>query len=133
MPAYTIELLQKALNKIKLPLKGTRVGVLGVSYKENVADLRESPVIKIINLLNQNEAEPIIFDPYIPQYSNVKSLEELLRKSDVIVLATYHQDFSVLTPQMLKKNRIKVLIDGTNKLDKAAFQESGLVYKGIGR
>lgn len=133
MPDYTVELLQDALNKVKLPLKGTRVGVLGVSYKENVADLRESPVLKIIKLLKENEAEPVIFDPYIPAYSTVKSLDELLKKSDAVILATNHQDFSAITPQMLKKNRIKAVVDGTNKLDKDLFQKSGIIYKGIGR
>ena len=133
MPAYTIEMLQNSLNKVKLSLKGTKVGVLGVSYKENVADLRESPVIKIIKLLKAHEAEPVIFDPYIPEYSTVKSLEELLKKSEAVILATFHKDFSVITPQMLKKNRIKAVIDGTNKLDKDLFQKSGIVYKGIGR
>jgi nucleotide sugar dehydrogenase len=133
MPAYTIEMLQGALNKAKLPLKGTRVGVLGVSYKENVADLRESPVIKIIELLKNAEAEPVIFDPYIPEYSTVQNIAELLKKSDALILATFHKDFAVITPQLLKKNRIKAIVDGTNKLDKDAFQKSGVIYKGIGR
>jgi nucleotide sugar dehydrogenase len=133
MPAYTVELLQDALNKVKMPLKGTRVGVLGVSYKENVADLRESPVIKIIKFLKIHEAEPVIFDPFIPEYSTVKSLEELLKKSDAIIMATNHNAFNVITPAMLKKNRIKAVVDGTNKMDKDTFQNSGIVFKGIGR
>ena len=50
MPNYTVELLQDALNNVGMPMKGTKVGILGISYKANVDDVRESPAIKVISL-----------------------------------------------------------------------------------
>jgi nucleotide sugar dehydrogenase len=81
MPEYTVELLQDALNKIKMPLNGTKIGILGISYKANVADLRESPFFKIVKLLKNYNADIISFDPFVPQKSDVKNLEALLKKS----------------------------------------------------
>lgn len=133
MPEYTVELLQDALNKIKIPMKGAKIGLLGVSYKANVADLRESPALEIIKLIKKHEAGLNIFDPHTLQKSTVKNLEELLRKSDAIVLATDHKEFKEINPKVFKKYKIKVIIDGKNCLDKEAIKKLGIIYKGIGR
>jgi nucleotide sugar dehydrogenase len=133
MPEYTIELLQDALNEAKLPLKGTTVGVLGLSYKANVADLRESPVKEIIKLLKENEAKVLVFDPYVIKDSTAKSLNELFKKSDALLLATDHNDFKKINSADLKKNKIKVVVDGKNCLDKESIKKLGIVYRGIGR
>ena len=133
MPDYTIELLQDALNEIKMPLNGTTVGVLGLSYKANVSDLRESPVKELLKLLKKNKAKALVFDPFVLEKSTVKSLSELFKKSDAILLATDHNEFKKIKPNDLKKYGVKVVIDGKNCLDKAAIKKAGLVYKGIGR
>ncbi|MDO8529689.1 MAG: nucleotide sugar dehydrogenase [bacterium] len=133
MPEYTVELLQDALNEVKMPLKGTVVGVLGLSYKANVSDLRESPVEEIIKLLKENKSEVLVFDPHVLGKSSVKSLEELFKKSDAILLATDHNEFKKINPEDLKKHKIKVVIDGKNCLDKESIKKMGIVYKGIGR
>lgn len=133
MPEYTVELLQDCLNQVQLPMKGTEIGVLGISYKANVADLRESPVEVIIKLLNDNECKINVFDPHVPDHSNVKSLEELLKKSEAVILATDHKEFKMINPEVFKENNIKVVIDGKNCLDKEAIKALGIVYKGIGR
>lgn len=134
MPAYTVELLQDALNQVKLPLNGTIVGVLGLSYKANIDDVRESPAFKVIKHLEKHQAKVETFDPHVKKKSTVKSLETLLKKSQALVLVTDHREFKeLLTPALLKKNGIKVIIDGKNCLDKASFLKSGIIYKGIGR
>lgn len=133
MPAYTVELLQHALNDIKMPMKGTVIGVLGVAYKANVDDVRESPSIKIIKRIEKLGAVTLIFDPHIPARSNVKTLEELLRKSKAVVLVTDHNEFTSLSPGIFKRYGVKVVIDGKNCLDKNAIIKSGIIYKGIGR
>lgn len=133
MPEYTIELLQDALNEVKMPLNGTTVGVLGLSYKANVSDLRESPVKELVKLLKENKANVLVFDPYVLNKSTVKSLGELFKKSDAILLATDHNEFKKISSEDLKKNGIKVVIDGKNCLDKESIKKLGIVYKGIGR
>ena len=132
MPEYTVELLQDALNKVKLPLNGTSVGVLGISYKANIADLRESPTFKIIEFLHHHSAQVLTFDPYVLEKSSEKSLEEILEKSEALIVATNHKDFVAIDPALFKKHGIKVIIDGMNCLDKEAIEKHGIIYKGIG-
>jgi len=133
MPAYTVELLQDALNEIKMPMKGTPIGVLGVAYKANVDDVRESPAVKIIKQLEKYGATPLIFDQHIPERSTVKNLDELLKKSKAIILVTDHTEFKTIDPRTFKKFGIKVVIDGKNCFDKNAIEKLGILYKGIGR
>lgn len=133
MPEYTVELLQDMLNEVEMPLKGTNVGVLGLAYKANVSDLRESPVKEIIKILRENKANILSFDPYVVEKSTVKSLNELLKKADAILLATDHNEFKKISAEELKKNKIKVVVDGKNCLDKDAIKKVGIIYKGIGR
>ncbi|HPN54458.1 MAG TPA: nucleotide sugar dehydrogenase [Candidatus Moranbacteria bacterium] len=132
MPEYTVEILQDALNKVKMPLNGTNIGILGISYKANIADLRESPVIKIIKHLKRHEANVLVFDPYTKEHSTVATLEELLEKSDALILATNHKEFLETDPVLFKKHGIKVLVDGMNALNKEEIEKHGILYKGIG-
>lgn len=133
MPSYTVELAQDALNDAKMAFNGTTVGVLGISYKADVADLRESPTLKIIKLLKVHKAKVLAFDPHLPQISDVKTLDELLKKSQAIILATDHCVFKEINPQIFKKHKIKVVIDGKNCWNKNAIKKLGIIYKGIGR
>lgn len=133
MPEYTVELMQDALNAVKLPLNGTNIGLLGISYKANVADLRESPALKVIKHLKHHLANVLVFDPNTEKHSTVKSLEELLEKSDALILATDHKEFKEIDPTLFKKYGIKAIIDGRNCLDKKAIEDLGIIYKGIGR
>lgn len=133
MPEYTVELMQDALNTKKLPLNGTTVGLLGISYKANVADLRESPALQVIKHLKRHGAEVLVFDPHTTKHSTVSSIEELLEKSTAIILTTDHKEFKQIDPKLFAKHNILALIDGKNCLDRAAFENCGILYKGIGR
>lgn len=134
MPEYTVERLQDALNENRMPMKGTVVGVLGLSYKANVEDVRESPSFEIIKHLKKHYSKVETFDPYVKAESSMKSLEAILKKSQAIIIATNHQEFiDTITPALLKKYGIKAIVDGKNCLDRTAFKKSGIVYKGIGR
>ncbi len=132
MPYYTVEILQDALDKIKKSLSGTKIGLLGVSYKANIGDWRESPALKIIQILKNNKVDFEVFDPYVPEHSTVKNIEELLRKSEALILATSHQQFLDIPVEKFKKHKIWVIIDGRNSLDKNKIQKAGIIYKGIG-
>lgn len=133
MPAYTVELLQDALNEIGKPMKGIAIGILGIAYKANVDDVRESPSVKIMELVKSYGSKMLVYDPFIPQKSNVKNLQELLKKSQAIILVTDHNEFKSIEPAAFKKYGIKVVIDGKNCLDKNAIRKTGIIYKGIGR
>lgn len=133
MPEYTVERLQDALNEVKLPINGTKIALLGLSYKEDIADLRESPCLEIMEILKKMGADLLIYDPFVPDMSNVKDLDEALDKCEGVVVATAHKRFGNLTEQMSKRKNIKVVIDGMNKLDKKELEKLGIIYRGIGR
>jgi nucleotide sugar dehydrogenase len=133
MPQYTVRRLQVALNEVELPIKGTSIALLGLSYKENVADLRESPCLLIKDRLNNMGADLRVFDPYTPKLSNVNSLDEALENAEAVVLCTAHRQFLKLDEKLSKYENIKVVVDGMNKLKKEKIEELDVVYKGIGR
>ena len=133
MPHYTVELLEHQLQKLKKKLAGAKVGVLGMSYKGNVDDIRESPSFDIINILKTKGADVFVYDPHVKEQSNVKDLDEFLNKSDYIILATDHKEFKAMDLEKLKKHKIHVVIDGRNCLDKEKIKSMGILYHGIGR
>ena len=133
MPHYTVELLEEQLQKLKKSIKGAKVGVLGLAYKANVDDVRESPSFEIINILKTKSAEVFVFDPHVKKGSNVMDFDELLNKSDYIILATDHNEFKNMELEKLKKHKIHVVIDGRNCLDKEKIKSMGIMYHGIGR
>ncbi len=133
MPEYTVERLQDALNEVKLPINGTKIALLGLSYKENIADLRESPCLEIQEILEKMGADLIVFDPFVPDMSNIESLEKALDECEAVVVATAHKQFGDLTEKIGKRKNIKVVVDGMNKLDKEKIEKSGKVYRGIGK
>ncbi|MBI1935293.1 nucleotide sugar dehydrogenase [Candidatus Woesearchaeota archaeon] len=133
MPHYTVELLENELKKLKKSLKGAKVGVLGLAYKANVDDTRESPAHEVINILKAKGADVFVFDPHVKPGSNVNDLDELLGKSDYIVLVTDHKEFREMDLKKLKEKRIYAVIDGRNCLDKEKIKSMGITYHGIGR
>ena len=102
MPNYVVERLVSSLNERKKPLNGSHILLLGVAYKKNVDDQRESPSLKIIQLLKQQGAQVEYHDPYAPTCCNhrhypdinLKSLsltKENLENFDAIIIATDHE------------------------------------------
>lgn len=134
MPAYTVELLQDELNSVRMPLNGTKVGVLGLAYKPNIDDLRESPAEDIIRELGKHGADVATFDPHVLRLSTTRTLEEILERSEALVLATAHREFlETITPELLAKHGIRAFVDGQNAFDRVAMEAVGIAYKGIGR
>lgn len=132
MPRYSVNRLIEALNEVGKPLKGSKIALLGMSYKPNVGDTRESPSYEILEILEGYGADVTVIDPYVKEF-NI-DIDEALSHSEAIFVATGHKEFlDRLSPQYLKEKNIKVVVDGRNVLDKNAIAEKGIVYKGIGR
>lgn len=127
MPRFVANLLQSRLNFLKYPVNGTRIAVLGLSYKPGVADDRESPSYDLINILRARGADLAVFDPYLPEKSSVGSLEGALDGAVCVVIATAHKQF---LDESLYCD-VKLLIDGRNCLDKSKVSKN-VLYVGIG-
>ena len=103
MPEWVISKLSDALNERRKPLNGSKVLVLGVSYKKNVDDLRESPSLKLIELLHAAGADAVYADPFFPSIPRTRQYDfdleavslnpETIAAQDAILLATDHDDF----------------------------------------
>ncbi|MEX1997554.1 MAG: nucleotide sugar dehydrogenase [Candidatus Andersenbacteria bacterium] len=133
MPAYTVELLQQGLQEIGLPLAQATVALLGIAYKKDIADTRESPALEILALL-ETKTQLRVFDPFVPAQSTVASLAEALQGANVVMLATNHSQFITdLTPAALAAAGIKLVVDGKNALDADGIVAQGIPYIGIGR
>lgn len=133
MPVYTVELMQDLLNETGLAMKNTTIGIMGISYKANVDDQRESPTFKIVKELEKKKAKIIKFDPYVLSQSDVKNLKTFLKKSTAIIIATNHKDFTEMDVQEFKKNNIQAIVDGMNCLDGEKIKKLKIHYHGIGR
>ncbi len=100
MPIYVVAKIQDALNEQRKPLKGSHVLVLGAAYKPDIADLRESPALDVIGLLENKGAQVSYHDPYIARLqhddwekTSVPDLTETLRDVDCVVIITNHSDY----------------------------------------
>jgi UDP-N-acetyl-D-glucosamine dehydrogenase len=93
MPYYCVERIERALNDVEKPVKSSRIGILGVSYKGGVGDIRESPALRIIEVLGQRGAVLSYHDPYVPALPELglqsRPLEEVMG-ADAVVLVTAH-------------------------------------------
>ncbi|HXW58527.1 MAG TPA: nucleotide sugar dehydrogenase [Solirubrobacteraceae bacterium] len=94
MPYHCVDKVQRALNDAGLPVKGARVAVLGVSYKPGVGDVRESPALKIIELLRARGADVRYHDPHVAALSEFglqsAPLKEVLAEADLVLIVTAH-------------------------------------------
>ena len=134
MPAYTVTLLQDMLNERGYPLKNTKVAVLGVAYKRNVDDSRESPFYEVRELLNKKGAKLSVYDSWYTKENTVKNLNEALLDTKAILIVTDHDDIVIeLKEKQLSDYGVEVLIDGRNCMDAKILQEQGILYHGIGR
>ena len=103
MPRYTLGKIQDALNLAKKPLNGSRVLILGVAYKPNIDDLRESPALDVIHLLKAKGAEVDYHDPYIPHLDHeglvmdsVTDLMSEVERADCVAIITDHKDYDYM-------------------------------------
>lgn len=102
MPTYVLERLGEALNSVRKPLNGSRVLVLGLAYKPDVDDERESPSYRIMELLEQRGVNVAYYDPYVPvirptrqhpHWAGIRSIpwdREIITRLDAAVIATAH-------------------------------------------
>ena len=118
MPEYCVARAGDILNRFRKSLNGSKVLVLGVAYKQDIDDYRESPAIRVIDNLKREGADVIFFDPYIPRfrehgkvYVGEKELtEELVKSADLVVITASHSNVDY---EMVQRNA-KAIFDTKN-------------------
>jgi UDP-N-acetyl-D-glucosamine dehydrogenase len=94
MPYFCVERIERALNDVAKPVKGSRILLLGVSYKGGVGDIRESPALRIMQLLDERGGVLSYHDPFVPQLEEPRlrsvELSDAISDADAVVLVTAH-------------------------------------------
>lgn len=113
MPEYTVDRAASVLNKYKKALNGSKILVLGVAYKNNIDDCRESPALNVIDILKERGAETDFYDPWIPKYKRNGKWHEgigeinadIIKGYDLILVATAHDAYDY---EMIRKNAVAI-------------------------
>jgi UDP-N-acetyl-D-glucosamine dehydrogenase len=96
-PHFCVEKIERALNDLSLPVRGSRVLLFGVSYKPGIGDIRESPALKILAGLREQGADVRYHDPFVPELAahgltSVPDLNRAVEDADLAVIVTAHPE-----------------------------------------
>lgn len=132
MPEWVVGKIMDSLNNRGKALRGSKVVVLGVAYKKNVDDMRESPSVELMSILQNKGAIVSYSDPYVPQFPKMRKYSfdldsvtinpEVLQQADCVVIATNHEDFDyefILEHSQLIVDTRGVYSGGNHKVVKA--------------
>ncbi len=118
MPAFVVERIGEALNTRKKPINGSRIHLIGVAYKKDVSDMRESPALDVLELLHRRGAQLSYTDPYVPRLEHAGMvldsvpLEHLTQGVDCAVVCTDHRAFDYRS----MPSRFPIVVDTRNAL-----------------
>lgn len=120
MPEYCVERAEKVLNDLKIPMNGAKILVLGVAYKNDIDDYRESPALRVIEELEKDKAVVDYYDPMIPEYRYKGKTNKGIKKIDEKIIASYDLIFitcahSSIDYEMIAKNA-KAIFDTRNAM-----------------
>ena len=120
MPEYCVERSEKVLNDLKIPMNGAKILVLGVAYKNDIDDYRESPALRVIEELEKDKAVVDYYDPMIPEYRYKGKTNKGIKKIDEKIIASYDLIFitcahSSIDYEMIAKNA-KAIFDTRNAM-----------------
>ncbi len=127
MPEYCVDRTARILNRERKALNGAKVLVLGVAYKQDIDDFRESPAISVIQELQKRGAEVTYFDPWVPKFRRgalqMESLPaltpEVLRSADIVLVTTAHTNVDYA----LVQRHAKLIFDTKNAMKNVADRE----------
>lgn len=134
MPKYVCALVRDALNENERSVKGSKILILGVAYKKDIDDMRESPALSVIDLLRSRGAEVVYHDPFVPEVMfdhaytigdgeplyNQELTDQLLKSSDCVVICTEHSNVDYDRVCELAA----LIVDTRNALDKDRRENS---------
>jgi nucleotide sugar dehydrogenase len=142
MPSHTLRLVIDALRSCGKSVRGAKVTVLGIAYRANAKETRFSPAVELINLLKRRGARVTVFDPLfslsevsIIGCNTEPTLKGAIEKANCVVITVAHDEFKQLDARELAAcmSKPSAIVDCAHVLDPALVEESGLIYRGVGR
>ena len=135
MPRYVATMAIKGLNKVGKTIKGSNVLIMGLTYKEDVADIRESPAENMVKELKEYDVNVYGYDPLLTpaeiQHFNAIPLPKLDRKMDAVIIAVAHVQFKKMRIDeiLALMNAHPVLIDVRGMVNQKTAKETGMYYR----
>jgi UDP-N-acetyl-D-mannosaminuronic acid dehydrogenase len=133
MPGYTAGRIQGILEGNGISGKA-KIAVLGITYKPNVDDMRESPVVELIEILKEQGFDVAASDPFVGDREGLPSFEEAVKDADLVVLGVNHAQYKELDFEALGKLvKHRLFFDTRNFINSAAAEAAGFSYYLLGR
>jgi len=129
-PGYIVDFIQRKIGN----LKEKRITTLGLAYKADVDDLRESPAIEVAILLKKAGAHVTVFEPYKASFSidgipASMNFNESVKQANVLVLLVGHQQFKSLVPaEVAKATRARIVVDTVHGWDRSNWEKAGFKF-----
>lgn len=134
MPAYTVERIKQIFNQHQI--NQPKVALLGLSFKGNVDDMRESPSLKIMEHLNNENINYNVYDPHIKDIRvphQVVHLEDAIAEADMVVILTDHKLFQGYNPSEIGESmHSKIVFDTKNCIEESIWREAGFDFIRLG-
>jgi len=135
MPKYVAEMAVKGLNKVGKAIKGSNVLIMGLTYKEDVADIRESPVENMVHELKEYDVNVYGYDPLLSdaviEHFGAHPLPKLDKKMDAVIITVAHTKFKEMNLEQIRglmKSK-PVLVDVRGMLDQDEAEKTGMYYR----
>jgi len=136
MPLHLAKLVEDALSEMKMPVRGARIGLLGLAYVGDSDDTRNTPAGPILDRLESLGAEVRVHDPYVKSFRGrdvTHKLEEVLNGADCLITVTDHDSYRGISLRRIKSlMRTPIIVDGRNIFKKRRCLREGINYRGIG-
>ena len=135
MPRYVAEMAVKGLNKVGKTIRGSNILIMGLTYKEDVADIRESPVENMVHELKEYDVNVYGYDPLLSdtviKHFGANPLPKLDKKMDAVIITVAHTKFKEMRLDQIRglMNDKPVLVDVRGMLDQNEAKKTGIYYR----
>jgi UDPglucose 6-dehydrogenase/UDP-N-acetyl-D-galactosamine dehydrogenase len=137
MPKYVANLAVRGLNKVGKTIKGSNVLIMGLTYKEDVSDIRESPVEQMVHELRDFDVNVFGYDPLLTdsviRHFGAQPLKKPDGKMDAVIIAVAHKQFRSMPFRQIRAFMADrpVLVDVRGMVDRAAAEKNGFYYRSL--
>ena len=142
MPEKVFVLVRGILKRNKRELRNSKIALLGLTFKKDTNDLRETPAKKLYDFLNREGAQIALYDKFafaddvlkLFKASKLENLEDVVKDADCLVIATDHAEFRELKLKRIKElMRTPCIVDARHMINPQFALELGFDFEGIGR
>lgn len=144
MPLHMIDLVKSAFEEMGKKITGARISIMGLAFKGETDDVRQSVAIHVVKTLSRMNARIVGYDPYVSEENTLRVFGKLMiqrdpfaaaKQSDCLVITADHKQLREINLSQLAAcvNKPAALVDGRNVFDSTSVVKAGFIFKGVGR